>query len=309
MKFLVTGANGQLGWELTRSLASLGEVAALAREQCDLARPESLPDLISAVTPDVIVNAAAYTNVDKAEQEEQLAFAVNATAVGALAEAARRTGALFVHFSTDYVFDGTKPTPYIEDDEPRPINAYGRSKLAGEIAARDMARDYLILRTSWLYGGRGHNFVRTVLRLAQERDELRIVADQVGVPTWVRDVATATAAVIRAGVRERGECRFASGIFHMTASGAASWHDLADAVVEQANACGLLNGRRPRILATTSEQYRTPATRPKNSRLAGDRLRERFGVILPGWRQALPLCLQEMAACVRDEQDAGLQIG
>ncbi|MGD0025509.1 MAG: dTDP-4-dehydrorhamnose reductase [Xanthobacteraceae bacterium] len=298
MRLLVTGANGQVGWELNRRLISLGEVIALGRAQCDLAQPERLPDIVRSIKPDVIVNAAAYTAVDKAEQEEELAFTVNGKSVGALAEEARRAGALLIHYSTDYVFDGNKSAPYSEEDTPCPINAYGRSKLAGERAVPHAADGYIILRTSWIYAARGRNFLQTVLRLAREREELQIVCDQVGAPTWARDIAEATALVVQTAIRERREGRFASGLFHMTASGAASWYDFAAAILEHGNAYGLLSAaRRPRLYAITSEQYRLPAARPKNSRLAGDRLRERFGIVLPDWREALPLCLKEIKAC------------
>jgi len=193
MRLLVTGANGQVGWELSRNLKPLGDVVALDRRQCDLSQPELLPTVIRSIKPDVIVNAAAYTTVDKAEQEERLATTVNGTAVGVLADESRKAGILLVHYSTDYVFDGDKPSPYTEQDEPHPINAYGRSKLAGETAMRQAGGAYTVLRTSWVYAGRGRNFVRTILRLAGERDELRIVDDQIGTPTWARSIADATA--------------------------------------------------------------------------------------------------------------------
>jgi dTDP-4-dehydrorhamnose reductase len=186
MKLLVTGASGQVGWELVRSLMPLGEVVACDRTQCDLLRPDSLADVVANASPDVIVNAAAYTAVDKAESEEALAHIVNGAAVKALASAAQAAGALLVHYSTDYVFNGRKGAPYVEDDEPNPINAYGRSKLAGERAIRNSGCEYLIFRTSWVYAARGRNFLRTMLRLAGERDELDVVADQIGTPTWAR---------------------------------------------------------------------------------------------------------------------------
>ncbi len=303
MRLLLTGANGQVGWELARALVPLGEVVALGRAQCDLARPERLPDVVRDVNPDIIVNAAAYTAVDKAEEEEELASTVNGTAAGVLAEEARRRGALFVHYSTDYVFDGKKNTPYTEDDAPCPINAYGRSKLAGERAVGEVGGNYIIFRTSWVYAARGHNFLRTILRLARERDELRIVADQIGAPTWARDIAKATAAIIEAGIRERSEKRFAPGIFHMTAAGAASWYDFAEAILEVAReldiACDqtLLRGKAaPELHPITSEDYPSPAPRPRNSRLAGDRLRGRFKISPPDWRNSLSCCLGEMAA-------------
>jgi dTDP-4-dehydrorhamnose reductase len=302
MRLLVTGANGQVGWELDRSLAALGNVVALDRWQCDLSRPERLPELIRGLKPDVIVNAAAYTAVDEAEREERLATTVNGTAVDVMAQEARRIGALLVHYSTDYVFDGLKATPYTEEDSPRPVNAYGRSKLKGEIAVRQAGGCHLILRTSWVYGARGRNFLRTMLRLMREREELRIVADQVGAPTSAGQIAQATAAVIAAAVRERADGRFASGLFHLTASGATSWHGFAAAIMEGATqdavlAAGRAPGCAPRLVPIASEDYPCPAARPKNSRLAGDRLRQRFGIALPCWKEGLSLCLEEMRAC------------
>ena len=293
MRLLVTGANGQVGWELSRSLMPLGDVIALDRRGCDLSQPELLPDLIRAIKPDVIVNAAAYTAVDKAEQEEQLATTVNGTAVGALADESRKVGTLFVHYSTDYVFDGAKQAPYTEEDVPHPTNAYGRSKLAGEAATRQAGGAYIILRSSWVYAGRGHNFVRTILRLAGERDELRIVDDQIGAPTWARDIADATASIILAARREQAADDFASGVFNLTASGATSWHGFAKAILYDAMRHGLLQ-RLPHLKPIPSEEYPTPAARPKNSVLAGEHLRKRFGIEIPDWRQRLSACIEEM---------------
>lgn len=296
MKLLITGANGQVGWELSRSLMPLGQVVSLGRDRFDLAHPERLPSVVRDVRPDVIVNAAAYTAVDKAEDEEDLALAVNGKSVGVLAEEASRLGALLIHYSTDYVFDGKKSAPYTETDVPSPINAYGRSKLAGEIAVHQAAEAYLILRTSWVYAARGRNFVRTILRLAREREELHVVSDQVGAPTWARDIAMATARVIEGAIGERRRGQFASGLFHMTASGTASWHEFAEAILEQGSSCGLLpsSRSRPRLEAISSDQYRVAAARPKNSCLAGDRLAQRFGIALPDWKVALPQCVKEI---------------
>jgi dTDP-4-dehydrorhamnose reductase len=292
---MVTGANGQVGWKLERSLAALGNVVALDRRQCDLSRPDQLPKLISDLTPDVIVNAAAYTAVDDAEREEMLATTVNGAAVGVLAEEARRTGALLVHYSTDYVFDGLKDDPYAEEDPPNPLNAYGRSKLKGELAVQQAGGAYVILRTSWVYSGRGRNFLRTILRLSREREELRIVADQIGAPTWAAQIAQATAVAIEGAVHERADGRFASGLFHLTASGATSWHGFAAAILEGATRHALLApSRAPRLVPIASEDYPLPAARPKNSRLAGDRLKRRFGITLPCWEKGLSLCLEEM---------------
>ncbi len=302
MRFLVTGANGQVGWELIRSLMPLGEVVGLDRSQCDLSRPERLPALIRSVKPDLIVNAAAYTAVDKAEDEEQLATTVNGTAVGVLAEEARAAGALLVHYSTDYVFDGTKETPYQEDDPPHPINAYGRSKLAGEIAIRQAGSAFITLRSSWVYAARGHNFMRTVLRLAHERDELRMIADQVGAPTWARNISDATAHVIRQAIAERAGTFFTSGLFHLTASGATSWHGFAAAILDEVGCNDLLPSVLPRLIAIRSQEYPHRAQRPRNSCLATDRAAARFSVGMPDWRRGLTICMQEIQSAISCER-------
>jgi dTDP-4-dehydrorhamnose reductase len=295
MRLMLTGANGQVGWELRRSLMPIGEVNAMDRTGCDLSRPGDLPRIIRELKPDVIVNAAAYTAVDKAEQEEQLATIVNGTAVGVLADEARKSGALLVHYSTDYVFDGTKESPYTEDDLPNPINAYGRSKLAGESAIGESAADYLILRTCWVYAARGHNFLRTILRLARERDELRIVADQIGAPTRAREIADATALIVRQACGERARGDFTSGVFNVTAAGATSWHGFAEAILNQAMSRQGAQPNRTKIHPISSLEYPRPAARPKNSRLAGERLHARFGIALAEWKQALALCMLDKA--------------
>jgi dTDP-4-dehydrorhamnose reductase len=295
MRLLVTGAAGQVGWELCRSLMLLGDVVAIDRSQCDFSQPELLPGFIRSVKPDVIVNAAGYTAVDRAEQEENLATTVNGTAVGVLAEESRKAGILLVHYSTDYVFDGVKPTPYSEDDAPHPINAYGRSKLAGDNAISAAGGAYVILRTSWVYSRRKQNFLRTILRLASEREELRIVDDQIGAPTWARDIADATTQIVRAACQERAQGQFASGLFNLAAAGATSWHGFAEAILDKAQRHALLSAQhRPRLKPVPSTEYPTPAARPKNSRLAQGRLSERFGLALPDWQQALSLCLEDM---------------
>jgi dTDP-4-dehydrorhamnose reductase len=293
MRLMLTGANGQIGWELRRSLMPLGEVIALDRAACDLSRPSDLPGILRAIRPKMVINAAAYTAVDKAEEEEPLATVINGTAPGVLAEEARRAGALFVHYSTEYVFDGTKESPYVEDDSPNPINAYGRSKLAGERAISQTGADYLILRTSWVYASRGRNFLRTVLRLARERGELRIVSDQIGAPTWARNIADATALAIQYSHHERERWQFTSGILHVAASGATSWHGFAQAILDQASHHMGPQGILPKVHPISTLDYPLPAARPRNSRLAGDRLRERFGIALPDWRVALALCAED----------------
>ena len=292
MKLLVTGATGQVGWELARSLMPLGEVVALDRAACDLARPETLAAVVERVAPTVIVNAAAYTAVDRAETEEALATTVNGTAVGELAQAARRHGALFIHYSTDYVFDGRGETPIVEDAPTCPLNAYGRSKLAGEVAVRDSDADALVLRTTWVYGERGQNFLRTMLRLAAEREELRVVADQFGAPTWARNIADATAQIVPLAMAERRAGQFEPAILNLTNGGATSWHGFATALIKAARR------RRPlkvdRVLPIAAVEYPLPAPRPANSRLDGGALARRYGLALPPWEQAMARCIEDI---------------
>ena len=293
MRILVTGATGQVGWELARSLAVLGEVHALNRAGCDLAASEAVAERVAALKPDVIVNAAAYTAVDRAEKDEAEALRVNGTSVGVLAREARRLGALLIHYSTDYVFDGEKPAPYVETDPTGPRNAYGRSKLAGELAVREEGCDHLILRTTWVYASRGQNFLKTMLRLGAERPELKIVGDQWGAPTWARHLSDATAQVLRQAQGERRDGRFVSETLHATAGGATTWHGFAEAIHRGAHGLGLLE-RCPVLHAIATEEYPLPAARPKNSRLDGSRLFERFGVRLPEWGTGVGQCLEEL---------------
>lgn len=293
MRLLLTGANGQVGWELRRSLMSLGEVIAFDREACDLSRPQDLPGIVRGARPDIVVNAAAYTAVDKAEEEESLATLVNGVAVGEIAGQARKLGALLIHYSTDYVFDGTKVNPYTEDDLPNPINAYGRSKLAGERAIEQCGGNYLILRTSWVYASRGRNFLQTVLRLARERDELRMVSDQIGAPTWAREIADATASIVRKAEEERASGGFVPSVLNLTAAGATSWSGFAEAILNQATSRVGRPRSKAKVFPISSAEYPTPAARPKNSRLAGDRMRRRFGIALGDWQQALTRCMQD----------------
>ncbi len=296
MKLMLTGATGQVGWELARSLMPLGEVVALDRAACDLSRPETLAARVAEIRPDVIVNAAAYTAVDRAESEEMLATRINGDAVGELARAARAHDALLVHFSTDYVFDGSKPTPYVEDDPVAPLNAYGRSKLAGEQAIAATGCDHLIFRTTWVYAARGGNFVRTMLRLGAERESLRVVADQIGAPTWARNIADATALATAQAMAERRALRFESGLFHLAGGGTTHWRDFAVAIFDEARRC-----RPDRRLAIATVEpiatadYPTPARRPANSCLDQWQLKNRFGIKLPDWRQSLRRCIEEMA--------------
>lgn len=298
MKILLTGCDGQVGWELARALLPLGEIIAVNRTQADLADLDGLRHAVQKYNADVIVNAAAYTAVDKAETEKDLAFLINAEAPGVLAEAAKKTGALLIHYSTDYVFDGTKTSAYTEDDVPNPVNSYGQSKLAGEQAIQASGVDYLILRTSWVYAARGHNFLKSILRLAAEREELNIVADQIGSPTWARLIAETTAHILRQSLLERREGGFNSGLYHLTSAGETSWHGFARMIVDVAKRQQnqALKNRIINPIATTA--YPLPAKRPANSRLATGRLEQHFGLTMPAWDQALTLCIKDIADSV-----------
>lgn len=292
---LVTGRDGQIGWELQRSLLPLGRIVAPARADFDLADPAQMRGAVREIRPDIIINAAAHTAVDQAESEPGAAFALNAVAPGVLAEEAARCGALLVHYSTDYVFDGAKATPYDEDDAPAPLNVYGRSKLEGERAVRAAGGDHLILRTSWVYAARGRNFLRTVLRLAGEREELKVVADQIGAPTWARLIAEATAAILGCARGERQRGQFVGGVFHLTAAGETSWYGFAAALTDALRAGSAAGDLRLRRLApVTTAEYPLPAPRPLNSRLCTDRVRQRFGLTLPDWQHCMRLCLEEI---------------
>lgn len=295
MRILLTGATGQVGWELARSLQPLGDVVACDRRRADLSDPSRLAALVESVAPHVVVNAAAYTAVDRAEQEPAVADTINGEAPGALAAAARKTGALFVHYSTDYVFDGSGDAPRGERDPVGPINAYGRSKLAGELAIAEAGGDWLVLRTSWVYASRGSNFVRTMLRLGAERESLRVVADQVGAPTSARFIADGTAQVIRQALAERSESRFVSEVLHFCAAGETSWHGFARAIFDEWRDLAGHDALRVRDLASiTSAEYPTPAARPMNSRLDCSRIRLRFGLHVPDWRAGLRLVLEDL---------------
>lgn len=276
MRILLTGRNGQVGWELERALAPLGEVTATDRAMLDLADTDAIRRVVRDVKPEVIVNAAAYTAVDKAESEPALAYAINATAPGVLAEEAKRVGALLVHYSTDYVFDGTKLTPYVEEDEPNPLNVYGASKLAGERSIQASGCRHLILRTSWVYGVRGRNFLLTILRLAKERPELQVVDDQFGAPTAALAIARGSSMVLRA-VRDDAT---SDGLFHMTAAGSATWCEFARSIVA-------LSRLNTPVRPIASGDFVTAARRPRNSLLDNSRLHGVFNVSLPDWHIGL----------------------
>lgn len=292
-RLLLLGVNGQVGHELARTLAPLGEVAIPDRSRYDFADPSTLAAVVADTRPHVVVNAAAYTAVDRAEADVATATAVNAEAPGHLARAAKACGALLVHYSTDYVFDGTKATPYGEDDTPHPMGVYGRTKLEGENAIRASGAEHVIFRTSWVYSARGQNFLLTVLRLAAEREQLRVVADQIGAPTWARTIAETTAAALTRDLARRVSGGFESAVVHLAAAGATSWHGFASAIVAGARARGATLACRE-VLPISTADYPTAARRPANSRLAGQMLRLRYGITLPAWDAALAACLDEI---------------
>ncbi|MEO8367190.1 MAG: dTDP-4-dehydrorhamnose reductase [Pseudoxanthomonas sp.] len=289
MKVLLLGANGQVGHELRRSLSRIGTVIASTRagvledgtecELADLDRPDSLPALLDRISPDIVVNAAAYTAVDRAEDEPVAAFRINAEAPGRLAEACAAREAVLVHYSTDYVFNGGATRPYREDDATDPLGIYGASKLAGEKAIRESGCRHMIFRTAWVYGNHGSNFMRTMLRLAAEREQLSVVADQVGTPTPANLVADVTAAALESGMTR-------SGLWHLTASGETNWYIFATEILLQASARGLL-ARLPEVVPITAAEYPTRARRPAYSCLDTSQLQMDFGLVLPDWRQAL----------------------
>lgn len=296
-RILVTGKNGQVGWELQRTLMTLGEVIAVDRTQMDLADADSIRNCIREVKPNLIVNAAAYTAVDKAESEVDLAMAINGLAPGIMAEEAKRLGAAIVHYSTDYVFDGTKTGPYTEDDTPRPLSIYGKSKLAGEEAIKAVGCPHLTLRTSWVYGARGKNFLRTILKLAKERPELRVVNDQVGAPTWCRHLAEATVHILAQlyspAVYDPARVSDVSGTYHLTTGGRTTWFGFAEAITNGASAA--VNGSSPRLVPITTDQYPTAAARPKNSELSNDKIGKQFGLSQPDWANCFGMCFAELA--------------
>ncbi|VVO02762.1 dTDP-4-dehydrorhamnose reductase [Pseudomonas fluorescens] len=287
MKVLITGQHGQVSRELQLQLQGLGELIVLGRDQLDLANADQIRQQIRVHRPDLIINAAAHTAVDQAESEPDAAFAINAIAPGVLAEEAKALGIPLIHYSTDYVFDGSKPAPYTEADTPNPLGVYGQSKLAGEEAIAAVGGEYLVLRTSWVYSGHGKNFLLTMQRLLQEKPQMRIVADQIGAPTWAGSIARSTRALIeRWQAGEPGEW----GVYHLTNQGETSWFGFAEAIGEhlrtQGKACAELE-------AIPSSAYPTPAKRPLNSRLDCSRLQQQWHVSQPSWQDALRECLAQ----------------
>ncbi|MBI3343687.1 MAG: dTDP-4-dehydrorhamnose reductase [Gammaproteobacteria bacterium] len=310
-KVLLLGKSGQVGWELERCLATVCEVVALDHQGMDLANPDSIRKTVREIRPSLIINAAAYTAVDKAEAEAELAMAINGIAPGILAEEAKRLGAALIHYSTDYVFDGTKRSPYTEDDEPHPLNVYGKTKLAGELAIQAVGAPYLILRTSWVYGARGKNFLLTILRLAQEKKELRIVDDQIGAPTWSRFIAQATAQILGqilyapdgkaaphwTDISRTLRCRsspYVTGVYHLSCGGETSWYGFAQAAMEKLRHTSAANRPMPQFSPIPSAGYATAAARPAYSILSNTKLTDTFAIALPNWAHGLELVLLDL---------------
>jgi len=292
---LITGCNGQVGWELQRSASHLGKVVAMDRQGMDLSDNENIRAVIRDIKPDVIINAAAYTAVDKAEEESELAYQINSVAPGVMAEEASSLGALLVHYSTDYVFNGASSKPYSETDKPDPQNIYGASKLAGELAIQESGCDYLIFRTSWVFASRGQNFLLSMLRLASERKELSIVSDQTGAPTSARLIADVTSNVVWQALNERNNKRFKSDLFHLVSSGSTSWHGFAEEIFQTVRS-GIINRELviKDVLPIKTEDYPTPATRPIFSHLQTDKLAKAYSIYLPEWSVQVGLCLREL---------------
>jgi dTDP-4-dehydrorhamnose reductase len=295
MKLLLLGKGGQVGWELQRSLAPLGELVALDFDStdfhADFSRPEQLADTVRQVRPDVIVNAAAHTAVDKAESEPEFARKLNATSPGVVAQAAQEIGALMVHYSTDYVFDGSGSKPWKEDDATGPLSVYGRTKLEGEQLVAQHCVKHLIFRTSWVYAARGGNFAKTMLRLARERDKLTVIDDQFGAPTGAELLADITAHAIRATLQDPSK----AGLYHAIAGGETTWYGYARYVLELAQQAGVeLKAGPQQVEAVPTSAFPTPATRPHNSRLDTSKLQAAFGLVLPPWQSGVARMLREI---------------
>lgn len=295
MKILLTGKNGQVGFELQRALAPLGEVIAVGQAECDLANPDALRSLVRSVNPEIIVNPAAYTAVDKAESDQERAFLINAQAPEILGVEAARLNALVVHYSTDYVFNGRQERAYVEEDEVDPQSVYGQTKLAGEQALAQTGARHLIFRTSWVVGAHGHNFAKTILRLAAERESLNVVADQFGAPTSAALIADVTAQILGQYQRLDDSKAFPFGLYHLTASGVTHWCDYAKTLVAAAQAAGKPLKLTPEaIKAISTAEYPVPAARPANSRLNTQKLRSTFGLHLPDWQHGVAHILSQI---------------
>jgi dTDP-4-dehydrorhamnose reductase len=288
-KILLFGKIGQVGWELRRTLATMSQLVCVDFPDVDLTSPDSIRQRITASAPEIIVNAAAFTAVDKAETESTLAMKINGEAPGIMAVEAKKRGALLVHYSTDYVFDGSKTSPYVEEDATNPLGAYGRTKLAGDQAIQHVGCEHLIFRLCWVYGARGGNFMLTMMRLAREREKLRVVQDQVGCPTWSRMIAETTALALK-GTIPPAKNGPRQGVYHLCSSGQTSWHGFASAIVELMPA----EGRKCReVEGIGSSEYPTPTKRPPYSVMSCDKLARDFGLRLPDWRESLGQVLEK----------------
>lgn len=294
MRILLTGKNGQVGFELQRALLPLGEVLAVDRDDCDLKNPESLRSMLRSVRPQIIVNPAAYTAVDKAESDQITAYAVNGEAPGIIGEEAAKLNALVVHYSTDYVFDGTKTEPYTENDAPNPLSVYGKSKRRGEESLQKSGARHLIFRTSWVFGSHGENFAKTMLKLASQRERLNVVADQWGAPTSAALIADVTVQILAQYKKDREE-GFPLGIYNLVAGGETNWCDYARAVIASAKAAGkAVKLDVEDIHPITAAQYPVLAPRPANSRLNTDKLKTTFGINLPDWHAGFQNVMQKI---------------
>ena len=292
-KILVTGNKGQVGFELMKTLAPLGKVIGVDIKECDLAQSAMIDALLDRVKPDIIVNPAAYTSVDKAESEPTVAHAINAQAPKTLARQASRRNIPIIHFSTDYIFDGTKEEPYVEDDPANPKSVYGKTKWLGEEAVRSNAAKHVILRTSWVFGAHGVNFLKTMLKLSKERDKMSIVSDQIGAPTSARMLAEVTAEIVKQLLQEFSYRKY--GTYHLVADGETCWYGYAKYVVEQANALGMETKLDPKnIKSIKTKDFPLPAARPANSRLDTTKVKETFGITLPTWQSEVDLVLNEL---------------
>ncbi len=295
INILLIGRNGQVGWELQRTLAPLGNVMALDRHDVDLANPDSIRKVVREIRPGLIVNAAAYSAVDKAESEPDLAMAINGIAPGVMAEEARRLNTPIIHYSTDYVFDGAKKTPYSEEDIPNPLNVYGQTKLAGERAIQAVGAPYIILRTSWVYGVRGKNFLLTILRLAREKSELKIVDDQIGAPTWSRMLAEVTSQILAKNCSSiagfSASITDTSGLYHAVPSGLTTWYGFAKKILEDTSSHD--SHTLPKLIPVQTGEYPLPANRPHNSSMSNEKLKRTYGLKMPSWENVLTLCLDE----------------
>lgn len=292
-RILLTGKTGQVGFELHRALSPLGQVFAFDRAELDLASPDAIREKIRAVKPQIIINAAAYTAVDRAESESEMAIKVNGIAPGVLAEEAKRLDALMVHYSTDYVFDGTKNEPYTETDAPNPLSTYGRSKLAGDQGIQAVGVTNYIFRTSWVYSARGQNFLTTMLRLGRERAELSIVNDQIGAPTWARFIAKTTVRVLGKSSVDLDKAKETSGLYNLTASGATSWFGFAEAIFAEVKSA-IPDTKVPKLIPIPTTDYPLPAHRPANSRLDASKLAKVFDLTVPNWKTMLIECAGEL---------------